>query len=171
MKILLLILAFIVCTPVWAEQVTILRVIDGDTVVTTKQEHIRLADIDAPEHDQVFGPEATFHLKDLLSAEQNIVELDRVSTDKYHRTVGYLIKQDGDVINFIMIADGYAWSYNRYSHNPALGMAYQNFAEAHELGLWAEPNPTPPWVWRKQHKRLHGTWMIRRTWTKLCPTY
>jgi len=41
--------------------------------------------------------------------------------------------------------------YQRYSHDKRLGQSEAD-ARAARLGLWIDPNPVPPWCWRKMQK-------------------
>jgi endonuclease YncB( thermonuclease family) len=47
-----------------------------------------------------------------------------------------------------MVATGNAWHYAAYSKDQSLA-DLQSQAQAQKLGLWAQPNPTPPWEFRK----------------------
>ena len=51
-----------------------------------------------------------------------------------------------------MIATGNAWHYAAYSTDSSLA-ALQSQAQAQRLGLWAQPNPTPPWDYRKNGQK------------------
>jgi endonuclease YncB( thermonuclease family) len=51
-------------------------------------------------------------------------------------------------VNRQMVATGNAWHYAAYSKDQSLA-DLQSQAQAQKLGLWAQPNPTPPWEFRK----------------------
>ena len=53
----------------------------------------------------------------------------------------------GDV-NQELVAQGYAWVYRKYSKDAEL-LRLEAEAQQKGLGLWAEPNPIPPWEWRR----------------------
>ncbi|MDH4040145.1 MAG: thermonuclease family protein, partial [Gammaproteobacteria bacterium] len=55
-------------------------------------------------------------------------------------------------INLAMVAAGHAWWYRYYAPDEHLLEAAEDKARAERLGLWAEPNPVPPWEWRRQQK-------------------
>ena len=71
-------------------------------------------------------------------------------------------------INWEMVAEGAAWQYRRYSRNGALADAERQAREKH-LGLWADKNPVPPWVYRNPRpieppSEAHPEPLIRFGW-------
>jgi micrococcal nuclease len=122
---------------------------DGDTLTVlddTKTQHkIRLAGIDAPEKGQAFGNKARAALGDKVF--QQSVRVDVIDVDRYHREVGRIYFGER-FINMEMVRDGFAWRYVQYD-KPGEFTAAENEAREHQRGLWAEPNPMPPWEWRK----------------------
>lgn len=142
MKYLLTILLFIFisCT----SKIRVKRVIDGDTLITSTNERIRLAQIDAPESKQFYGVQA----KQFLSAMvlNKTIELKREGKGHYGRTIGKLYV-DRHYINKIMIDSGMAWAYKRYSplHK------YELDARRNHIGLWKYSNPVPPFIYRQRH--------------------
>jgi len=71
----------------------------------------------------------------------------KAKVDRYGRIVGR-VYVDGLDVNRELVARGMAWVYRKYSNDPEL---LRLEAEAREkgLGLWADPNPVPPWEWRR----------------------
>jgi endonuclease YncB( thermonuclease family) len=67
--------------------------------------------------------------------------------DRYHRTLGRIYRGDLDV-NAEQVRQGMAWVYRKYVKDATL---YPIEAEAREQrrGLWRDPEPVPPWEWRK----------------------
>ena len=47
-----------------------------------------------------------------------------------------------------MVQEGWAWHYVQYSKDALLAKAEKEAREA-KRGLWAGPNPIPPWEYRK----------------------
>lgn len=127
----------------------VVKVLDGDTIevlLADKIERIRLSEIDCPEKGQPFGQAAKrFVLK--LAAGQ-IVTVNVHTVDRYGRIVGEVILPGGLNLNAHLVAEGYAWHYKYYSDNPALAQM-EIRARAKKAGLWEEPNPIPPWDWRR----------------------
>ena len=91
---------------------------DGDTCTTTDGEKIRLACIDTPElkgkkAKPVKAKEAKDFLNDLIAKKK--VYINRITTDKYGRTVGELFKDDINVQKLI-VNKGYGRIYEKYAH-------------------------------------------------------
>jgi micrococcal nuclease len=154
----LMVLAWALAAPASAETLrgVVIVVIDGDTVLF-KPDHtdpsgraflkIRLADIDAPEHDQPYGDAATRALSGLVLNQR--VEVEIVATDVYGRTIGR-IRMGGDEFGADLVRRGFAWSATRSWHASGLKAA-QRQARLARRGLWRDAAPVPPWLWRRTH--------------------
>ena len=134
----------------------VIVVIDGDTILFKPDVYhpsgraflkIRLADVDAPEHDQPYGDAATRALAAQVLNQR--VEVDTVATDVYGRTIAR-IRMDGDAVGADLVRRGLAWSATR-SRNASVLKAAQRQARRARRGLWQDPAPVPPWVWRRSH--------------------
>jgi endonuclease YncB( thermonuclease family) len=136
-------------THVWK----VVGVHDGDTVTcideNNQQQKIRLAEIDAPEVSQDYGKVSREALAGMVFGKTIQVVDD--GRDRYGRWIGHLFV-DGVDVNRQMVATGMAWHYAAYSKDASLG-SLQSQAQAQKLGLWAQPNPTPPWDYRKNGKK------------------
>ena len=109
---------------------------------------IRLFGIDSPEWDQPHGEQARDALAGLVSRQQ--VGLVTVETDGFGRTVA-TVYMDGRNINLTMVENGHAWWYRRYApYERHLAEAEQQ-ARQRARGLWSNPDPRPPWEWRRRH--------------------
>ena len=125
-------------------------VYDGDTVNIRQlgsEYKLRLSDIDAPELNQPSGKIARRALMNLCMNQPIIVVIS--GEDKYHRQLGNLQCNQTNTSQY-QVEHGYAWHYAQYSHDPGPVQA-EHDAKENKRGLWAEPDPTPPWVWRKSH--------------------
>ncbi len=100
--------------------------------------------MDAPEMGQDFGQVSRDALADLVFGKT--VEVRDEGQDRYGRWIAHLSINGVDV-NRQMIATGNAWHYAAYSKDASLAAA-QEQAKAQRLGLWAQPNPMPPWEFR-----------------------
>ena len=128
----------------------IIVVIDGDTVVIRRTSgllKIRLAEIDAPEKDQIFGDQSKLSLSGMVLGKQ--VKVTSRAFDKYKRMVA-LLSINGLDVNAEQVRRGMAWEYGSKRL-----IAVQEEARKAARGLWAQSNPTPPWEWRKQHPPLY----------------
>ena len=130
---------------------TVVVVHDGDTFTVQRGSSlykVRLAEVDAPEMGQAFGPQARrFTEKAALGRR---VRVDVVMIDRYDRRVGTVIIEDGRVLNEELVHAGLAWYY-RVSpvRNPRLQRLEQG-AFQNRLGLWVEKDPIPPWEFRRE---------------------
>lgn len=128
----------------------VVGVVDGDTLdVLTPDKRmvrIRLAEIDAPEHDQPWGARSKQLLSDLVFGRS--VRLRVTTHDRYGRQVARIYAGDLDV-NAEMVRRGGAWAYRQYLTDDRL-IGLETQARAARLGLWSlSPNQTlPPWEWR-----------------------
>jgi len=134
----------------------VISVADGDTLTVFTQEgarrRIRLYGVDCPESLQAGGAEATsFTRSEALFADAEIKVMD---TDKYGRSVALVILPDGRTLNEELIRNGHAWVYANYCRIPqcAKWRVLEREARINKRGLWASPNPLPPWAWRKKHR-------------------
>lgn len=132
----------------------VVGVSDGDSFTIldhNKQEvRVRLYGIDAPEKNQAFGNVSKKYLSDLIYGKQiSLTEIDR---DQYGRIVA--IAEVGTlVVNESMLEAGLAWHYMQYDHNP-MWMALQETAQLQRKGLWVDKNPTAPWTFRKNKRKV-----------------
>lgn len=151
---LLLLLNTAFNAPAWAAESVwkVVAVYDGDTIVMAKVDtpavKIRLADIDAPEHDQPYGPESKTALKKLLDGCE--VHFSPVDIDHYGRNVA-VVTACGKNVNTEMVKAGAAWVYTRYNTDDTLP-PLESAAKVDKKGLWAAPAPINPETWRHQKK-------------------
>lgn len=131
---------------------------DTITILTAekKQVQIRFNGIDAPERGQPFGTKSKEILSHLIG--ELTVRVETHGEDRYGRTIGDVFVRtpnsaasDPDAkLNFMMVANEYAWHYVRYApDNEELADAEKHAREL-KLGLWADASPVAPWDWRKQ---------------------
>jgi endonuclease YncB( thermonuclease family) len=122
---------------------------DGDTLTVLndgRPQAIRLHGIDAPEKSQAFGMRAKEFAANLAFAKTVIVSVRGL--DRYGRTIGDVTLPDGRNLNQELVRAGYAWWYRRYSADSRLA-ALEAQARTARRGLWADPDPVPPWDWRR----------------------
>lgn len=105
--------------------------------------------IDAPEKGQAYG-----HMSGEFVALQAFgkdVTVQTYGLDKYGRTIGDVYLPDGILLNKELVKAGLAWWYCKYSADQSLAQLEIEAREA-KRGLWQDPKPVPPWVFRKRQR-------------------
>ncbi len=140
----------------------VVGVSDGDTLTLLVNQHdrykVRLAGIDSPEKRQPYYEVAKRALSDLAFKREATVRFSK--RDRFDRILGKVLI-GGQDINLLMIASGLAWHYKRYQGDQSTedrnsySLAETQARYAH-LGLWQDPEPLAPWIFRKnkQQKNL-----------------
>ena len=143
----------------------VVRVTDGDgllvDVVGFGRLNVRLAYIDAPEHDQPWGPQSKAALARLLRGAR--VRLRLLYRDRYARTVAVVLMGE-TVLNEQMVRGGHAWVYQRYV--PARKRVHyaglEREARSLRAGLWgAQARAVPPWEWRNPSPAGLFVWLAK----------
>lgn len=131
----------------------VVRLADGDTFTLltegNKQVKVRLYGIDAPERQQDFGNAARNKMQELTTG--HTIRIEVKDTDRYGRSIAIARNDEGKNLNEEMLRSGLAWHYKAYDKNSQWSRL-EKTARDKKLGLWAQPNPTPPWDWRKQKR-------------------
>jgi micrococcal nuclease len=129
--------------------ITILKVVDGDTVdidIKGNTERVRLIGVNTPETKhptkpiECFGPEASAYLTQLLPKGTHVrIERDIEARDRYGRMLLYLYRESDNLfINLDLVSHGYGipmsiepntFHRNDFVHAAAL-------AETTNVGLW-----------------------------------
>ena len=135
----------------------VVGVLDGDTIELlhdkTIAERIRLNGIDCPEKGQPFGKRAKQATSGL--AFGNTVTLQTYGPDKYGRTIADVFLPDGRMLNEELVREGWCWWYRKYAPSDTRLEKLEADAREAKIGLWQDPNPIPPWEWRKLSRALH----------------
>lgn len=128
----------------------VVHIADGDTltVLVDQTEHkIRLHGIDCPEKKQPFGQKAKQFT--LEHAAGKTVTVDVSDRDRYGRLVGEVILPGGASLNHALVEAGLGWWYRQYAPDDEHLRLKEAQAREAQKGLWSEPNPIPPWDWRR----------------------
>ncbi len=135
----------------------VIKVIDGDGLVAEVKGigriSIRLAYIDAPEHDQPWGNEAKEALEELAAGREASFRLLR--RDRFARAVAK-VSIGRTVLNEELVRRGHAWAYMSYLPRNLRGRYVNLEQEARQRGkgLWsASRQAVAPWEWRKGRGR------------------
>lgn len=131
----------------------VVNVADGDTITvldsSRKQHRIRFLHIDAPESSQAYGRVAQKALSQKTSKRQ--VQIKYKTKDRYGRILGEVFL-NGESVNLWMVQNGYAWPYYRYEP-PSYYIEAFKTAKLLGNGLWQDPNPIEPEIFRQQKSK------------------
>ena len=122
----------------WA---TVQRVIDGDTVVLQDGARVRYIGIDTPEMRspaECYAAEATARNRELVEGRPVGLRKDVSETDRYGRLLRYLYLPGGEMVNAILVREGYATAL-RYPPDVLFAdrfEALEQEARAAGRGMW-----------------------------------
>lgn len=165
-------------------RVEVEKIVDGDTFVAKipavtyfhypVRARFRLRAIDAPEHDQPFGAQATTELHDLIHPKGGFAADTEIicrvwGKDPWGRYVADVIIRQGlyaRVLNVQkeLVRRGAAWSFPRFQQQndgkrPEEVSLDELMADARNAkrGLWGvEQDPEAPWLFRKRTRAKSG---------------
>ena len=123
---------------------------DGDTITVLRERtpvKIRLAGVDCPESAQPFGERAKQKTSELVFGKT--VTVRPATTDRYGRSVAWIGLPDGRDLSKELLKAGLAWWFRRYNPKDRTLAGLEEDARQRRLGLWADDNPIPPWLWRE----------------------
>ena len=144
-KILSLAVLFILtsCNPPKTHEIKVTRIIDGDSFVAENIRY-RISEIDSPEISQDFGKKKKKALSNLILHKS--VEIKSKGKDKYNREI-VEVKINGSDVADLMVANGFAWQYKRYSTDRNLSNLELK-ARKGKRGLW-KYKAVNPYQYRK----------------------
>jgi len=59
---------------------------------------------------------------------------------------------NGRMLNLELIREGFCWWYRKYVPGNAVLEGLEKKAREGRKGLWADPQPVPPWEWRRRSR-------------------
>ena len=132
-----------------SESVLVRFVFDGDTIDVATVGRVRLLGIDAPEIGRgldtpaPFGREARARLSALVLHRWVRLEYEGATTDAYHRRLAYVMTEDGQFVNAVLVSEGLA----RVSARTPLArlrelQRAEAAAQASRRGMWGSAPPT-----------------------------
>lgn len=137
----------------------IVYVEDGDTLTMATSERlhvIRLTDLDAPERSkprlnkpgQPYSHTSRRHLQAMAKGKQG-----KAKCYEYDHN-GRLVCRvfiDGQDVSLAQIKEGFAWANgaSRRFVRDAKAYEYERESRTAGRGLWQDPKPIQPWVWRR----------------------
>ncbi|MDD4051875.1 MAG: thermonuclease family protein [candidate division Zixibacteria bacterium] len=125
-------------------RLTVIRVIDGDTMVLNGDEQVRLLGIDTPEKGEPFADSATVFLAHLVVNREVTLKHDFRKRDNYGRLLAYVYVDDTLLVNAALVAEGLARVYlfpDDIINRPLIDglIAAQRRALAANRGVWSVP--------------------------------
>lgn len=126
---------------------------DGDTIdveVDGRVSRVRVYGIDCPEEGQPFADEAKEFVASLI--EGKTVSLTPIESDRLGRSVADVsTSKDGKAYHLseMLLSVGLAWWYEGESPQDRHLELLEARARETRRGLWADPDPVPPWEYRR----------------------
>ena len=151
--VVVLLLYSISIAPILAFTGEVVSVLDGDTIEVLhngKAQRVQLYGIDCPETGQPFGSNAKQATSAMVFAMNVTLEIH--GKDKYGSILADVLLADGTNVNHALVKDGWCWRYRKHTPNDTALEKLETEAIEAGRGLWADPQPVPPWEWRKKGK-------------------
>lgn len=131
----------------------VVQVPAGDRLIVErdgKEEEVRLYAIDCPEPGQPFWKEAR-QLTRFMVLDQ-WVEVIPVGQSAMRTYALVRLERARELINKRLVSYGMAWVKDRYGQRGLVEQwkEIEKMARFNEVGLWADPDPVPPWQWRRR---------------------
>ena len=101
-----------------------------------------LSGIDCPEKGHAFGKRAA---ADLALGKEVTLQ----TFGKYGRAIANMRPPDGTNVNHKLLKEIWCWLYRRYPPGDTVLEGLEKEAREAKKGLWSDPQPVPPWKWRK----------------------
>jgi endonuclease YncB( thermonuclease family) len=147
-----------------SDPVLVRAVIDGDTIDVATIGRVRLLGIDAPEIGRgddtsaPFGREARERLTSLLLHRWVRLEQEGAALDVYHRRLAYVMTEDGQFVNALLVREGLARVSARVPLT-RLRELQQAEAQAQEFrrGMWGRSPSIPPPSYNRPSKTSRPT--------------
>ena len=134
------------------------RVVDGDTIILSNGERVRLIGVDTPEtkHSkkpvEYYGKEASAFTKRMVEGKEVRLEYDQQQRDKYGRLLAYVYLMDGTFLNAEIIKQGYGNAYIKFPFKYMDDFRqYEKEARETKRGLWAGE---PAGEWNKDEREI-----------------
>ena len=113
------------------------EVIDGDTIILSNGEKVRLIGVNTPEYGRYYFEEARELMEILTLGKEVMLERDITDRDKYGRLLRY-VYVNGLFVNLEMIERGFA---NAYTYPPDVKytekfLEAERYARSNDIGLW-----------------------------------
>ncbi|WP_288230819.1 thermonuclease family protein [uncultured Desulfovibrio sp.] len=157
----LFMLCLFFAVPAWGWSGEVVSVHDGDTLKVRRTDNgktvsVRVYGVDCPEIGQPYGKEAR-DMTARIALGKTVEIVPAQNRKSYKREVAGLVRLDALVIlQDVLISTGLAWVDDRYCKLQVCDLWRMHQADAKAAtpprGLWADPDPAPPWQWRKMKR-------------------
>lgn len=128
------------------------EVLDGDTIHLLRETgqivRIELYGIDAPERGQPFGDAAVRAVRRFVFRTEVRARAEASGPDGRHF---FVVRVDDRVLNELLLRKGLAWWDRQRAPRNDRYRRLEQRARAAGRGLWAQPDPVPPWLWREEN--------------------
>lgn len=132
----------------------VVEVLEGSTIEVLrfgKAQRIHLHGLDCPEKDQPYGDEVKPAISALVFAME--VTVEPRGKDKHGRILADVLLADGTNVNQTLVKEGRCWWSRKFAPNDAELERLELEAKEAKKGLWEDPEPIPPWEFRKAQRR------------------
>jgi len=133
----------------------VLTVHEGDRLTIHYQgrkDMVYLRDVDCPELKQPYGKQAK-HATAAYIGNREVVVRD-LKQDRQGRMTADILLLDGRQIAHELVKEGLAWVQPGSGNQTVKDL--EELARAAGTGLWADPNPVPPWKWKSTKSARHN---------------
>ncbi len=135
----------------------VISVIDGDSFniqLSDGKAKVILYGVDCPELGEDYGQEARTFTN--AKCYGKTVTIDLRGKDKMDRLIGIVTLADGTNLNEELVRQGLAWWSDKFAPKDETLKRLHTEAKTSRRGLWAAPNPIPPWIFRNGDKSVGG---------------
>jgi micrococcal nuclease len=144
-----------------SESVLVRAVFDGDTIDVATVGRVRLLGIDAPEIGRgfdtsaPFGREARQRLTSLLLHRWVRLEQEGPATDAYNRCLAYVLTEDGQFVNAVLVREGLARVSARIPLSRLAELQHAEAdAQAFRRGMWGAAPQIPTAGYTRRSKAI-----------------
>jgi micrococcal nuclease len=118
------------------EKSIVTNVIDGDTIVISGGERVRLLGIDTPEKGEFYYKESKGRMEQLVENKEVLLKKEGENKDKYGRILRYIFLNDTN-INLLLVEEGFAICYfYEESKYQAVCKDLEENAMQNKIGRW-----------------------------------
>lgn len=100
---------------------------------------------------QAYGKRAKQAAAALVSGKE--ITLQTHGQDKSRRTLAEVFLPDGTNVNQQLVKDDWCWRYRKYAPGDTVLDGLETEARVARKGLWIDPAPVSPWVYRKAKRK------------------